>query len=64
MSTCLAVSPAMEKFLERYVLKYSNQQTRLDMLINSCRQNRVFWVLNMMEAHTMTSNEAFRCAYG
>lgn len=31
----LAISPAMEEFLERYILKYHNQHTRLHLLINA-----------------------------
>lgn len=31
----LALSPAMEEFLERYILKYQNRHTRLNLLINA-----------------------------
>jgi len=59
----LAVSPEMEKFLERYVLKYSNQKTRLDMLTTAVVRTGVLG-FEYNEAHTMTSNEAFDARMG
>ncbi|MDX2477192.1 MAG: tetratricopeptide repeat protein [Gammaproteobacteria bacterium] len=59
----LAVSPEMEKFLERYVLKYSNQQTRLDMLTTAVARTGVLG-FEYNESHTMTSSEAFDARMG
>ena len=59
----LAVSPEMEKFLERYVLKYSNQQTRLDMLTTAVARTGVLG-FEYDETHTMTSSEAFEARMG
>ena len=59
----LAVSPEMEKFLERYVLKYSNQQTRLEMLTTAVTRSGVLG-FEYDETHTMTSSEAFDARMG
>ncbi len=59
----LAVSPEMERFLERYVLKYSNQQTRLDMLTTAVARTGVLG-FEYDESHTMTSSEAFDARMG
>jgi tetratricopeptide (TPR) repeat protein len=59
----LAVTPEMEKFLERYVLKYSNQQTRLDMLTTAVARTGVLG-FEYDETHTMTSSEAFEARMG
>jgi len=59
----LAVSPEMEKFLERYVLKYANQKTRLDMLTTAVVKTGVLG-FQYDETHTMTSSEAFDARMG
>ena len=59
----LSVSPAMDKFLERYVLIYSNPQTRLDMLITAVVKSGVLG-FEYDGAHTMTASEAFKSRIG
>jgi tetratricopeptide (TPR) repeat protein len=54
----LAVSPAMEKFLERYVLKYSRERTRLDMLTTAVSRSGALG-FEYDDSHTTTSSEAF-----
>ena len=58
----LEVSPAMEDFLQRYVLKYDSPQTRLEMLITAVSR---FGILGFEydETRTKTSAEAFNCMY-
>jgi len=59
----LSVSPAMEEFLERYVLKYENPQTRLELLITAVARSGVLG-FRYDEAQTMTSSEAFKARTG
>jgi len=59
----LSVSPAMDKFLERYVLKYSNPQTRLEMLVTAVVKSGVLG-FDYDGTHTMTASEAFRSRKG
>ena len=59
----LAVSPAMEAFLERYILKYENPQTRLDLLVRSIRTSGAMG-FEYDETRTMTASEAFETRSG
>jgi len=54
----LAVSPAMDEFIERYILEYSNKRTRLDLLMNAVSPNGVLG-FGYDETLTRTSAEAF-----
>lgn len=54
----LAVSPEMDKFLERYILKYADVHTRLYLLMNSVTSNGVLG-FDYDEALTLTSVESF-----
>ena len=54
----LAVSPAMEQFLERYILKYADRHTRLTLLMNAASANGVLG-FKYDEDLTLTSTEAF-----
>lgn len=54
----LALSPAMEEFLERYVLGYSSQQTRLELLTTSVIRSGVLG-FKYDEFETLTAAEAF-----
>jgi len=54
----LAVSPAMEKFLERYILKYSDKNTRLYLLVSSITPNGTLG-FDYDESLTLTATEAF-----
>ena len=59
----LAVSPAMEKFLERYVLIYGSPQTRLEMLTTAVsRAGALGFEYN--ETQTRNSSEAFKARAG
>lgn len=55
----LAVSPAMDEFLERYVLKYPDLQTRLFLLTGSIVSSGVLG-FDYDEGLTLTAAEAFR----
>jgi len=59
----LAVSPAMDKFLEHYVLKYSSSQTRLEMLTTALVRSGVLG-FEYDGTSTMTASEAFRSRKG
>ncbi len=54
----LAVSPAMEEFLTRYVLEYSNTQTRLHLLISAVTSGGALG-FDYDESFTLTASEAF-----
>ncbi len=54
----LAVSPAMDEFLDRYILKYKDKQTRLYLLANSVVSNGVLG-FDYDESLTLTASEAF-----
>jgi len=54
----LALSPAMEKFLERYVLQYSSPQTRLELLTTAVIRSGVLG-FKYDEFQTLTASEAF-----
>ena len=54
----LAVSPAMEEFLERYILPYPNRHTRLTLLTNAVSTNGVLGFV-YDDGLTLTSAEAF-----
>jgi len=54
----LAVSPAMEEFLERYVLKYADKQTRLHLLMSAIARNGALG-FDYDEALTLTASDAF-----
>lgn len=54
----IAVSPAMEEFLDRYVLKYNNEKTRLDLLTMAITRSGVMG-FEYDETLTMTASEAF-----
>jgi Flp pilus assembly protein TadD len=59
----LSVSPAMDEFLERYVLIYSNPQTRLEMLVTAVVKSGVLG-FDYDGTHTMTASEAFKSRKG
>lgn len=59
----LAVSPAMEAFLDRYVLKYKNSQTRLELLTMAITRSGVLG-FDYDERYTMTASEAFEARTG
>ena len=59
----LSVSPAMDEFLERYVLKYSNPQTRLEMLVTAVIKSGVLG-FDYDGIRTMTASEAFKSRTG
>lgn len=59
----LAVSPAMEAFLDRYVLKYENPQTRLELLTMAITRSGVLG-FEYDETRTMTASEAFAARRG
>jgi len=54
----LAVSPAMDEFLERYILKYDDKQTRLYLLANSVTSNGILGFEYDVN-YTLTASEAF-----
>jgi Flp pilus assembly protein TadD len=54
----LAVSPAMDEFLARYVLKYADPQTRLHLLMKSVTSAGVLG-FDYDESFTLTASEAF-----
>jgi len=54
----LAVSPAMEKFLERYILNYTDKNTRLTLLMDAASANGALG-FKYDEDLTLTSTEAF-----
>lgn len=54
----LAVSPAMEEFLERYILEYKNKQTRLELLTSAVTSSGVLG-FHYDESYTLTASEAF-----
>ncbi|MGA9575258.1 MAG: tetratricopeptide repeat protein [Lysobacterales bacterium] len=54
----LALSPAMEDFLQRYVLEYSNRQTRLELLTLAVSRAGAL-SFRYDETHTFTASEAF-----
>ena len=54
----LAVSPAMDEFLARYVMKYSDPQTRLYLLMRSVTSAGVLG-FDYDESFTLTASEAF-----
>jgi len=54
----LAITPAMEEFLQRYILKYSNAQTRLELLTSAVTGSGVLG-FRYDESHTLTAAEAF-----
>jgi len=59
----LSVTPAMDKFLERYVLKYSNPQTRLEMLLTAIIKSGVLG-FEYDDSKTKTASEAFESRRG
>ena len=54
----LAVSPAMDEFLERYILEYEDKQTRLYLLMKSVVSSGVLG-FDYDEGLTLTASEAF-----
>ena len=54
----LAVSPAMDEFLERYIMPYANKHTRLTLLMNSVSGNGSLG-FHYDEGLTLTAAEAF-----
>ena len=59
----LALSPAMEEFLEHYILKYADMHTRMYLLMNSISSNGVLG-FDYDESLTLTSTEAFAARSG
>ncbi|HEY5774713.1 MAG TPA: transglutaminase domain-containing protein [Xanthomonadales bacterium] len=59
----LEVTPAMEAFLDRYVLKYSNPQTRLELLTMAVTRAGVL-SFHYDETRTLTASEAFETRSG
>jgi tetratricopeptide (TPR) repeat protein len=54
----LAASPAMDEFLERYILPYTNKHTRLTLLMNAVSGNGALG-FRYDEGLTLTATEAF-----
>lgn len=59
----LEVTPAMEEFLDRYVLKYENAQSRLELLTMAVTRSGVLG-FEYDETRTMTASEAFSSRRG
>ena len=59
----LAVSPEMEAFLKRYILKYGHTRTKLDLLVRSVMVSGNLG-FEYDENRTMTASEAFRTRSG
>ena len=59
----LAVSPAMEAFLDRYILKYANARTRLELLTASVTNSGVLG-FDYDERRTLTAAKAFETRSG
>lgn len=59
----LAVTPAMEAFLERYILEYSNSHTRLNLLATSVTSSGVLG-FDYDDTRTLTAAEAFETRSG
>jgi tetratricopeptide (TPR) repeat protein len=59
----LAVSPEMDEFLDRYILKYADKQTRLYLLLNAIAKNGVL-SFYYDESLTLTAAEAFEARAG
>ncbi len=54
----LAVSPAMDEFLERYILKYTNKHTRLHLLLTAIAPSGTLG-FDYDESLTLTATETF-----
>ena len=59
----LEVSPEMEVFLERYILKYRNAQTRMELLTSTVARSGVLG-FQYDESRTLSASEAFRTRSG
>ena len=59
----LEVSPEMEAFLDRYVLKYRNPHTRMELLITAVTRSGVLG-FQYDETMTKTASEAFKARAG
>ena len=59
----LAVTPAMEAFLERYILDYGNSQTRLNLLATAVTSSGVLG-FDYDDARTLSAAEAFEARSG
>jgi len=59
----LALSPAMEKFLEHYVLQYSSRQTRLELLSSAVSGSGAL-DFHYDASQTLTASEAFETRTG
>ncbi len=59
----LAVSPAMEEFLERYVMPYRNSRTRFNLLTTAVTSSGVLG-FGYDESRTLTATEAFETRSG
>jgi len=59
----LAVTPEMEKFLDRYILQYANSNTKLHLLSNSMGSNGVLG-FKYDDSGTLTAAEAFESRSG
>jgi len=59
----LEISPAMEEFLQRYVLPYKSSKTRLDLLITAVSRSGALG-FEYDETRTKTSSEAFKARTG
>ena len=59
----LAVSPEMDRFLERYILKYEDPRTRLELLIRSVMVGGNLG-FEYDETRTLTASEAFKSRSG
>ena len=59
----LAVSPEMDRFLERYILKYEDSRTRLELLIRSVMIDGNLG-FEYDESRTMTAAETFKARSG
>jgi tetratricopeptide (TPR) repeat protein len=59
----LAITPAMEAFLERYILDYSNSQTRLNLLATAVTSSGVLG-FDYEDSRTLSAAEAFESRSG
>ena len=59
----LAVSPAMDEFLERYILIYSNKQTRLELLTSAVTSTGMLG-FQYDDAYTLSASETFEMRVG
>lgn len=59
----LEVTPEMEAFLERYILKYPNAQTRMELLTSTVAKSGILG-FQYDDSRTLTASEAFKSRSG